>query len=54
LPSGLAHRVALLRDVAVGEIVRWADVTVPDSAAVGVRRDMERHFGTKPAAIAAQ
>jgi predicted homoserine dehydrogenase-like protein len=54
LPIGLAHKVALLRDVAVGEIVRWADVTVPDSAAVGVRRDMERRFGTKPAAIAAQ
>jgi hypothetical protein len=44
----------LLRDIAAGEIVRWADVTVPDSAAVRVRRDMERRFGTKPAAIAAQ
>jgi predicted homoserine dehydrogenase-like protein len=54
LPIGLAHKVALLRGVAVGEIVRWADVTVPDSEAVHVRRDMERRFGTPPAAIAAQ
>jgi predicted homoserine dehydrogenase-like protein len=54
LPIGLAHKVALLRDVAAGEIVRWADVAVPDSVAVRVRRDMERRFGTKPAAIAAQ
>src|SRR5712671_5462161 len=54
LPIGLAHKVALMRDIAAGEIVRWADVTVPDSAAVRVRRDMERRFGTKPAAIAAQ
>src|SRR6266403_747462 len=28
LPMGLAHKVALLRDIAAGEIVRWADVTV--------------------------
>src|SRR5712672_820168 len=54
LPIGLAHKVALLRDIAAGEIVRWADVTVPDSAAVRVRRDMERRFGTPSAAIAAQ
>src|SRR3984893_1905702 len=53
LPIGLAHKVALLRDVAMGEIVRWADVAVPDSGAVHVRRDMERRFGTPPA-IAAQ
>jgi predicted homoserine dehydrogenase-like protein len=54
LPIGLAHKVALMRDIAAGEIVRWADVTVPDSEAVRVRRDMERRFGTTPAAIAAQ
>src|ERR1700730_9003802 len=54
LPIGLAHNVALIRDIAAGEIVRWADVTVPDSEAVRVRRDMERCFGTPPAAIAAQ
>jgi predicted homoserine dehydrogenase-like protein len=54
LPIGLAHKVALMRDIAAGEIVRWADVTVPDSEAVRVRRDMERRFGTKPTAIAAQ
>jgi hypothetical protein len=53
LPIGLAHNVPLLRDVAVGEFVRWADVTVPDSEAVEARRDMERRFA--PArAIAAQ
>jgi predicted homoserine dehydrogenase-like protein len=54
LPIGLAHKVALLRDIAAGEIVRWADVAVPDSEAVRMRRDMERRFGTPPAAIAAQ
>ena len=44
LPIGLAHDVALKRDVAAGEIVRWADVDVPDSEAVQVRREMERRF----------
>src|SRR5215204_4836885 len=44
LPIGLAHNVPLLRDVAAGAILRWADVTVPDSPAVQVRRDMERRF----------
>jgi hypothetical protein len=37
-----------------GEIVRWVDVTVPDSEAVRVRRDMEQRFVAPPAAIAAQ
>ncbi len=54
LPIGLAHKVELLRDIAAGEIVRWADVAVPDSEAVRVRRDMERHFAAPPTAIAAQ
>jgi predicted homoserine dehydrogenase-like protein len=54
LPIGLAHKVALLRDIAVGEIVRWVDVTVADSEAVRVRRDMEQRFASPPAAIAAQ
>ena len=54
LPIGLAHKVPLLHDVAVGEIVRWADVAVPDSEAVRARRDMERRFAAPPAAVAAQ
>jgi predicted homoserine dehydrogenase-like protein len=59
LPIGLAHKAALLRDIAAGdiaagEIVRWVDVTVPDSEAVRVRRDMEQRFAAPPAAIAAQ
>jgi predicted homoserine dehydrogenase-like protein len=53
LPIGLAHKVPLLRDIAVGEIVRWTDVAVPDNEAARARRDMERRFAT-PAAIAAQ
>ena len=54
LPIGLAHRVPLARDIAAGAIVRWADVAVPDSAAVSARRDMERRFAPPPTAIAAQ
>jgi len=53
LPIGLAHRVPLKRDVAAGAVVRWADVEMPDSEAVRVRREMERRF-TPPTAIAAQ
>jgi predicted homoserine dehydrogenase-like protein len=54
LPIGLAHKIALLRDVAAGEIVRWSDVAVPDTETVRVRRAMEHHFAPPPAAIAAQ
>jgi predicted homoserine dehydrogenase-like protein len=54
LPIGLAHKVPLLRDVATGEIVRWSDVTVPDTEAVRVRRDMERRFASPVVAVAAQ
>jgi predicted homoserine dehydrogenase-like protein len=54
LPIGLAHEVTLLRDVAAGEIVRWSDVAVPESAAAQARRDMERRFAAPPAAVAAQ
>ncbi len=55
LPIGLAHRVPLLRDVSAGEIVRWADVTVQNSEAARVRREMERRFLPKQAeAVAAQ
>jgi predicted homoserine dehydrogenase-like protein len=53
LPIGLAHKVALRRDIAAGDIVRWADVEIPESEAVSARRDMERRFAA-PAAIAAQ
>ena len=43
LPIGLAHHVKLLRDVAAGEFVQAADVTLDDNAqAVRVRREMER------------
>lgn len=43
LPIGLAHKVKLVRDVAEGEIVGWADVEIDESApAVALRRQMER------------
>ena len=54
LPIGLAHEVALLRDIAAGEIVRWADVEIPDTEAVQARRQMERRFAAPATAIAAQ
>jgi len=54
LPIGLAHRVPLMRDIAAGKIVRWADIAIPDSEATEARRDMERRFAGRPSAIAAQ
>jgi predicted homoserine dehydrogenase-like protein len=58
LPIGLAHKVKLKRDIAAGDVVRWADVDMPDSEAVRVRREMERcfapSFAKSPAVIAAQ
>jgi predicted homoserine dehydrogenase-like protein len=54
LPIGLAHKVELLCNVAVGEIVRWSDVQMPESEAVCARRDMERRFALELPAIAAQ
>jgi len=43
LPIGLAHHVKLTRDVAAGEILKSADVTLDETAqAVRVRRAMER------------
>jgi predicted homoserine dehydrogenase-like protein len=54
LPIGLAHKVALLRDIAAGEIVRWADVEIPDTEAVRARREMQQRFAAPPSAIAAQ
>ncbi len=44
LPIGLAHKVTLNRTLPAGQIVRWADVAVPDSEAVRVRRAMEARF----------
>ena len=52
LPIGLAHKVPLVRDVAAGAIVRWADVAMPDSEAARARRDMERGFAPQPAMAA--
>jgi len=45
LPIGLAHRAPLKRAVRAGELLRWADVEMPDSEAVRVRREMEAAFG---------
>jgi predicted homoserine dehydrogenase-like protein len=46
LPLGLAHAVALTRDVAEGESLRWTDVAVDaGDPAVRARREMERAFG---------
>ncbi len=54
LPLGLAHGVALTRDIAAGEIIGWADVKIDESAdAVRVRREMEAQFG-RPNAPAAE
>jgi hypothetical protein len=39
LPSGLAHRVRLMRDIPAGEIGRWADVVMSDSEAVTARQE---------------
>jgi predicted homoserine dehydrogenase-like protein len=46
LPIGLAHGVALTRDVAEGGTVGWADVKIDETQqAVRVRREMEARFG---------
>jgi predicted homoserine dehydrogenase-like protein len=47
LPIGLAHRVKLTRAVAKGAPITWTDVEMPDSEAVRVRREMERHYGSR-------
>jgi predicted homoserine dehydrogenase-like protein len=45
LPLGLAHNVALKRDIAEGEAIKWADVAYDATAdAVKVRREMEAMF----------
>ena len=46
LPIGLAD-VPLTRDIAVGEVVRWSDVSIDESVgAAAIRRDMERMGAT--------
>ena len=48
LPIGIAHHLRLLRDVAHGEVVRWADVDAdPDDETIKVRRAMEVRFGAQ-------
>ena len=55
LPIGLAHYVKLTRNVAAGEILTAADVTLDSSVeAVCVRREMEREALTSRAAVAAE
>ena len=55
LPIGLAHHVKLTRDVAAGEILTAADVTLDSSVeAVCVRREMEREALTSRATVAAE
>jgi predicted homoserine dehydrogenase-like protein len=45
LPIGLAHNVVLQRPVGEGEVVRWRDVAIDETAeAVRIRRDMESIF----------
>ena len=41
LPIGLAHHVTLIRDVPAGGTVRFADVELPDSQALTLRREAE-------------
>jgi predicted homoserine dehydrogenase-like protein len=54
LPLGLAHAVALKRDIAEGECVKWSDVACDESdLAVKVRREMEAAFGRMIAQAAA-
>jgi predicted homoserine dehydrogenase-like protein len=60
LPIGLAHRVPLLRDVARGEVLSFADVDLAQpeglfAAAVATRRAMEaRYAGLTAGALAAE
>ena len=55
LPIGLAHHVKLTRDVAAGEILTAADVTLDSSVeAVRARREMAREALTLRAAVAAE
>jgi len=44
---GLAHRIALTRDVAAGTILTWRDVAAPQAEAARVRREMESMFAAE-------
>jgi predicted homoserine dehydrogenase-like protein len=44
LPLGLAHAVKVIRPVAEGQSLSWADVEMPPSRAYELRREMERLF----------
>ena len=47
LPLGLAHNVALTRDIAQGQCLTWDDVAYnADDATIAFRREMEAAFGT--------
>ena len=49
LALGLAHGVKLIKPVAAGQPLRWADVAVDESSpAVKVRKEMERLFALHP------
>jgi predicted homoserine dehydrogenase-like protein len=55
LPLGLANDIALKRDVAEGERLKWSDVAYDaDDFAVKVRREMEAAFARPNVAVAAQ
>jgi predicted homoserine dehydrogenase-like protein len=54
LPLGLASEVRLMRDIAEGQPIRWADVAIEVTAdAVKVRREMEAMFADGGLAVAA-
>jgi predicted homoserine dehydrogenase-like protein len=44
LPLGLAQDVEVVRPVAAGQSLTWADVRLQDSRALRLRREMERLF----------
>jgi predicted homoserine dehydrogenase-like protein len=44
LPLGLAHNVKVIRPVAKGQMLSWADVDMPASRALTIRREMEAMF----------
>ena len=48
LPIGLAHGVRLVRDVAEGVTLRWADVAPVQGVAAQARREMEARFAVAP------
>ncbi len=53
LPLGLAHDVALVRDVREGAALNWSDVAYDaDDPAVKTRQEMEAAFASRPAAAA--